>query len=248
VTDAPTDNSAGRLFALLRAIKDADENQQTYSMLRSILGTEMQPDNALFHELAALINLAGETHNAISRQSDANPGLLLRWQSNFNQLLKSGYLGRGNEPISLVQKYVTDADLLALEMCADLLHRREPEVVIPEERLPDLVKLVRELIDAVSEADELPASIRLHLLSRLQDVEYALIHIRTTGFAGVEAAIDKLAGTIIREPEARKAEEKLSLWRRIWAAITLAAEGTKAVGSSAEVVAKAISTIHELNP
>ena len=184
------------------------------------------------------------THALIRQTDGQNQDLLLRWMVNFSQL--TSQLMHGKNSVNHLQQFITPQDLFALEVCADLLHRRSPEATITPQKIPELIKLVREIVDAIGEDDDLPVPVRLHLIDRLREVEHALIHIRTTGYAGVESALDKLTGTIAREPELINSKETVGFWRQLLAAIGLASEGAKAIGGTVESTAAAIEAIQSI--
>lgn len=247
MADVPTDNPAGRLHQVLSQIAHADGSQQTAMILRDVLGTDGQPDNDLFREIAAFVDLAGETYAAIHQLEDESHGLLLRWMGRFNKLVPL-LLYSGN-PVNQLQEHITPETLFGLEICADLLHRRTPEATLTPEKVPELIDLARQMIDAIGADDSLPTPIRLHLIGRLQEVEYALIHIRTTGYAGLESALDKLTGTVVREHQSvSKSEKTVGWWQRLMVAVGLATEGAKAIGGAVEATNKTIEIIQQINP
>lgn len=245
MSDVPNDNPAGRLHRIMAGMLAADGSTPIMQVVQQQCDAEAQPYNVVLRELAKFIDLAPQIYRAVKELEGENHELLLRWQGHFNDILP--WMLGPMQAVNNIQSIFNDADLLALEYCADLLHRRSPEVTLLEDKLPDLVNLVREAIDAISSDEGLPASIRMDLISRLRDVETALLFFRTAGYGGVEEAMDKLAGTIFRSGEAGKPSETMTWWQKLWANIGLAATGTKAVGTGIESTVKAIEAVQNLH-
>ena len=245
MTDAPNDNPAGRLHRIMAGMLSADGSIPIMQVLQQQCDAEAQPYNVVLRELAKFVDLPPQIYDAVHAIEGENYELLLRWQGHFNDILP--WLLGPAQPVNNIQAIFTATDLLALEYCADLLHRKAPEVTIAEDKLPDLVNLVREAIDAIGADDGLPVTIRMDLISRLRDVETALVFFRTAGYGGVEEAMDKLAGTIFRSGQAGRPSETMTWWQKLWANIGLAVTGTKAVGAGIESTVKAIEAVQHLH-
>lgn len=194
--------------------------------------TEKTYDQA-FLSISQLVALSGEANRAITALDDVNTEIALRWQPKFNKVVP--LLFRANEPVSVVHSLFNQADLFSLEVCADTLHRRAPELTIPEENLTDVLTLLREAIDAITADASLPPEVRNYFTVRLSDIERAIRAYYITGYGGIQAAVEGLTGAIVlRADDVQNSPESVSWLRKIINALTLGASGAKAIESIAE--------------
>jgi len=106
-----------------------------------------------------------------------------------------------------------------------------PGLSSDEDKLSGLVELARKLVDGVLTDDNLPPSTKAFPIGRLREVEHTLTDFRTTGYAGVEEAMDRLAGGIIRVPQLRT-EETFGRWHTVWARIQAALTGANQIADT----------------
>jgi len=241
VTDGHLDNPAARLHAIMTQFRSIEPQQAAQRGIGLALGIVELPQSDMLFEIASFIELAAKTKREITKLEEENHSLLLRWLKPFNDCIP--LILNLQYTVGQVNDRFGDKEMYSLEICADLLHRRRPEVVIDDDHLIALIDLVREAIDAITTDDELPIEVRFQLIDRLKDVERALIFFRTTGYDDVESAMDSLSGTIIREPAAQKSKTPVTWWQKLWANIGLAATGTKAIAETTSTVMQAIESV-----
>jgi hypothetical protein len=126
---------------------------------------------------------------------DDDPELLLL---HFDQIKTSlsAFRSVANTQISVFQ--LSGEAMYGLRSCASVLHRRQPEQVIDETQIKELIDAVRELLDEVLASDEIDQQTKRYIRDRLKDVEGALIDMRITGTPGLNLATDGLIGSLIR--------------------------------------------------
>lgn len=248
--EAPLDNPAGRLHRILVGVTSANEAEQVDRVLQRLFGLEDEKDEAsrvalLLRQVAELATLAQQAQAQIETLVDVNHELFLRWVSKVNKALM--WAPRWNENINNMKQLLDSTTLYSLEMCADMLHRMSPEPTIEDDKLSELVELVRAAIDATAEMSALPAEVRQSLIARLREVEISFIYFRTTGYPGVETAMDALTGTWARQPTAHSSEATGWL-QKLWAKLSLSVRGVQELSEGVGSAAKAIEAVQNTLP
>lgn len=132
--------------------------------------------------------------------------------------------------------------LYGLEACSRALHRWKREPVIDQSQLDELIRQVRDLVESVARSDGLAEDAKVFLIKRLREVETALLGSRVTGFADLEAALDRLTGSLVRRPDIREP----GLLNRIGSffhSLVFAAQGTDAIAGATASTIQAITAI-----
>jgi hypothetical protein len=236
--DTPQDNPAGRLHWLLSTLKNFETNTPIETALARALDLLEEEDPARLHEAVAVAARWPGDAEALARGIEGqNHDLVLQWVPQVRAAVV--WLGRWGHTINNAQNEYNDTTLYSLAVTADLLHRLAPEPVIEEDSLAGLVTLVQEVMDAVVGDDELSPEAREFLLSRLIDVQNALMYFRIRGYPGVEDAMDRLVGGLVRTPAAQSEQSKAGI-KRIWAAIQGALTGAKQIADTSTAAAAAI--------
>lgn len=242
--DTPQDNPAGRLHWLLSTIKTFDANVPIENALARAMELEDEEDPARLHEAVAVAaRWPGEAETLVRTIEGENHDLLLQWVSQVRDAV--AWLGRWGHTINNAQNQYNDTTLYSLAVTADLLHRRRPEPVIEADSLADLVSLVQEVMDAIVGDEQMPSAAREALLARLLDVQKALLHFRIVGYPGVEDAMDRLLGGLVRTPEAQT-EKARTGFKRIWSAIQGVLVGTKQIADTGSAALAALEAGKDL--
>lgn len=232
----PEDNPAGRLHNLLYGFLVTPDGEEIENTLRRYLQLEDADTAEVVEELAVASRWPQQAREQIEALPNINQALYLGWEPQVDDAMK--WLYRWGNHVNDMKTIYDHATLTSLAFTAELLHREGHEPSIEEDKLPDVIALVRDIIDAVSESHELPADARRFLVDRLQEVERALIHFRIVGYAGVEDAMDRLLGGIIRLPVTH---DNAKGWLpRLFGSIKTSFGATKQIADTGTAVAGAI--------
>jgi ActR/RegA family two-component response regulator len=128
-----------------------------------------------------------------------------------------------------------------LKVCDSILRRRAAEPSIAADGLSELSKLVSEAIEAVLADDQLSPAAKELLVDRLSAVEEAIRRFRITGYAGVEKAVDALAGSTIRADEVRARPVVVDAISRVWRTMLNVAKG----GNQLTITAKGALNLYQ---
>lgn len=212
------------------------------TVLSDYLGlTDTNSRAELYRRIADIMALPVQVERQVRSLPDVNHDLLLEGLSGISDFLAK-LIGNLDERITHFHFHEVGTPLHALAICAEFLHHLAPEKVIAEEKLPDLISLVREVIDAVADDSHLPPEIRQILIDRLREVEDALLFFRISGYSGVQEAMEKLTGMIVSEPATRTS--KTDNWlKKLWANITIAIMGVKELSEGADLAMKSIEAV-----
>jgi len=91
-----------------------------------------------------------------------------------------------------------EAAMEALDLLSAQLHSTAPEGSVPdEEELDRLKSEVRNLIDGVEAADDIPPEVKHLLISRLRAVEEAMTHLNVGGPRAIRHAMEAVIGSVI---------------------------------------------------
>lgn len=201
------DNPAARLHRLLVDLKDLGEaepsppNVPLHEAWRRVLG--LGPESGplvLLWQLGEVVRLPDQICSEVLRIDEAyvNRDLILRWEPAVMAVMRHS---------AVFSTHLSDAlgsydhvDLLALEMCADALHRWRREQVIGEEELRQLKDSLEVLEQEITSA-EIPAELRGFLLAHIAEMARALSDYQLRGIVGIRDAFDRLVGAFVRRPD-----------------------------------------------
>lgn len=103
-----------------------------------------------------------------------------------------------------------------LEHLSFTLGRAEPDEVIGPEDEAALLTEVHDLIAAVANDDSLEPNTKTWILTRLREIESALLNVKVTGKSGVEGRLDRLLGGIIRRKDRQLALHQSNTGAAVW--------------------------------
>jgi hypothetical protein len=242
--NTPKDNPAGRLHYVLTEIRSVPGATNIEKALaKAFEVAETEPAATLHQHVAVMAAWPDQAIEQIKTLDDINQDLALGWTARIQPAM--AWVGRWAQAVENMQNEYGEVDLYSLAVTADHLHRRLPEPVIPKDKLPELVELVREIIDAVLADTQLPEVARAFLVSRLHEVEQAVLHFRVTGYAGIETAMDCLVGYIARMPATQTATTQTWVGR-LWGRIQLTLVGVSLIANTVETTDNAIEAGRKL--
>lgn len=232
--ETDSDNPAGRLHDFLTVLRQHDPNTSTALAVRRALDLDDDaPLPVVLQLLSIVTRWPEEIRVAVEALDGVNHARLLEWIPRVGNAL-NGVSNMSGQLNSVLPHY-NDVDLSNLGHASDALHYRAPEPIIGTEKLTDLSALVREAIEAVIADTDLNDEARHWLIARLQEVLAALTHFRVSGYEGVEAAMERLHGGIIHRP-ATQTTTTYGWFNRLWATLSLSAQGTKQIAEAGSAV------------
>jgi hypothetical protein len=210
------DNPAGRLHALLIQIEKQDPNASILSAWSKVLGVAKQDVVLHIGEVADLVRQIQEAVNEIGEDFLTAPVARYRadWakpifapEHPFNAALQKVRPGGGS--------------LESLHSVAAHLHTLAPEGKVPDaDERDDLQEKVRDLVDAIREADDLPDDVKHAVVERLLDVDRAITHIKVGGPEAVSRALEAVMGTMARTAANPMTARSASI-QKLWATLAV---------------------------
>ncbi len=197
--DRYSDNPAGRLLSLLTQVRSAEGRSQAAQVWADAIGLELPADEDQLNESGLFLRRSAST---IRKRLDAGmvsaPSGAL---DNFDEIERTleNFERVDVINIALFLLPLSKAGFESLSQCADVLHAYDPEPVIPDDNVSQLLIRVRETIDEVQDSDMDPR-LKEWLLERLADVEKALRLYKVSGFPAVERAFLDLVGGLHLRP------------------------------------------------
>lgn len=200
---AHLDNPAGRLEDFLRHLKVANAGMSSKDAVTSILGAANDAEFA--HAFGNLLLLPQQAEDALRKVAEQDehddPDWYLQWRPAINQTLSQ--LWAFTSAVKSTQDHYSDADLMNLGACSNLLHRAHLEPELPWSQIDELRQHTREFEEAIHEAS-LPEPVKRFLLEQVDRINEALRECRLRGVAAFEEAFDAAIGAswrLSRNPE-----------------------------------------------
>src|SRR4051812_2133970 len=158
------DNPAGRLYSLYEEVNKVASNQPALDTWAKIFGLERNDTYELMRCATEMMNQYNQTCSAIRELDDDDPELLLL---HFGQIRTSlaAFRSVANTAISAFQ--LSGEAMYGLRSCSSVLHRRQPEQVIDEVQVKELIVAVRELLDEVLASEEIDQQTKRYIRDRL---------------------------------------------------------------------------------
>lgn len=186
------DNPAGRLHALLTALK-AQGNAELRGAWETVLRLDEPSDAELLRAIAAVQELPDQAIAALARANAVTSDLHLRWEPAVRDALKRAHaLDQGAR--HLTNAY-SEQDLVHLEYCDDVLDREGLASPRARQARDELLQAASELVAAIRESD-LEPEIRASLLRNALALLNAIALVDVVGAEGVEDALAGVLGSI----------------------------------------------------
>ncbi|MDQ3725904.1 MAG: hypothetical protein M3335_08485 [Actinomycetota bacterium] len=196
------DNPAGRLHELLAKLAEQDRRISVLDAWATVLRVE--PDDVVVH-LGRVADLVRQTQDAVDRAGeDALLPPVQRYRASWAQPIFpqdhafSGALGKVLPDVAALE---------ALDLISAQLHSIAPEGVVPDEdELERLKSQIRDLIDGVQAADDVPDEVKHLVISRLRAVEEAVEHLDVGGPSAIRRATEAVMGSVLFAQDAQLAK------------------------------------------
>ncbi|MFD9239874.1 hypothetical protein ACFWB3_31950 [[Kitasatospora] papulosa] len=131
-----------------------------------------------------------------------------------------------------------------LASCSRLLNRAAPASVLSESELDHLQTLITGLMEQIVGAD-LPADLRLLLLTHVRRMQEALQFVRIGGREAIQHELDAVLGAVIRRPEARESLREAGLLDKFKTWVDTL-NGLLAVGTGSTQLAQTVARAIEM--
>ena len=186
------DNPAGRLHDLLTQLNEQHHASSLLDGWAGVLGVNAV--DVVVH-LGRVAELVRQTQEAVDRVGE---GVYVQTVQRYRSAWARPIFPVDHAFKQALMKVVPDdRDLEALGMVSVHLHLAAPEGVVPEDdKVEELLTQVRELIDGVRIADDIPHDLKHVVILRLQDVRDALEHLNVGGPAAVRHATEAVIGSM----------------------------------------------------
>lgn len=193
----PLNNPAARLAGILRQIRDTDPNISIRAALGPILGSATGAEFA--RSVGHLLELPDKVCAAVTAAADPefdDVDWHLQWKAPVDRAMANIW----NLDLRLqgVSQCFSDADVVNVEACSQLLSRARIERRIEPSTLEDLRQKTQDLHDALMDADDLPASLKSFMLDQLDRIARALREFVIRGPESLTEAVDGAVGASIR--------------------------------------------------
>jgi hypothetical protein len=204
------DNPAGRLHALLIRLIDQPPNGAILGAWANVLEVDRQ--DVVLH-IGGVADLVRQIQAAVDELDDevlSAPVARLR-----GAWAKPIFPSEHAFNTALGKVLPSTEALESLALVAAQLHLRAPEGKVPDdEALANLKKQVRDLVDAVREADDLSDDVKQAIVGRLIDVEKAMEHVHVGGPDAVRRAMEAVMGAMARtaNPMTARSASLQKLW------------------------------------
>ena len=197
-------NPVGRLREVVIQFKDKAVKEAPVGRLWAATFECYETDGkAIFKGIGLMFDLNDEARHAVDRLAPNSPPFFYTPLDKIDQLLSVMSMGT---PWGHVLSFLDSATMTALEFLEHTLdHHYAKPVAGTQNKISDLITKLDELISACL-ASDLETELKNLLIRQLNSLRGALLEFRLSGPAGLEAALEQAAGSVLRHQEAIKAE------------------------------------------
>lgn len=205
-------NPAKRLHALLiqgRAKDNTKPAQEVWSDLLQIRRDDMP---LFWSQMAKVMELPLTIKEKILQHAEVDPKLALRWMPKVDDAFRA--MAPQREFHHFITK-IDDTTLFALEICSDILERKDAEIEYDEEELKRIQTQVNQLSEEITRSGIAP-EVRKYLLALLSRVGWAIREHRISGPQALRTALESLLGSVALEPEAYLKSKETEPGKKAW--------------------------------
>ncbi|HET7121683.1 MAG TPA: hypothetical protein VFI17_10625 [Solirubrobacterales bacterium] len=204
------DNPAGRLHALLVRLGEQPNNISILGGWAAVLDID-EEDVVL--QLGRIADLVRQTEKAVEGSgAESLASLVIRFRSAWTRAI----FPQDHAFTENLSKVRPGSEALeTLGAVSEHLHLIASEGETPDdEQLESLSAELRDVIDAVGDAEDIPDEVKHLIISRLRDVEEAIAHLGIGGPRAVQSAIEAVMGSVVFTPNPKvwKSAAVQKLW------------------------------------
>lgn len=210
------DNPAGRLHHLLARLAQQNHKSSVLNGWAAVLGVD--PDDVVVH-LGRVAELVRQTQGAVERSGE---DALIPPVQRYRESWARPIFPRNHAFKSPLENVLPDeASLEALSLVSAQLHSIAPEGLVPDEdELEQLKSQLRDLIDGVQKADDVPDEVKHLVVSRLRAVEEAVVHLAVGGPSAIQRAMEAVMGSVLFTRDTRVARS--AAIQKVWTTLLVA--------------------------
>jgi len=186
------DNPAGRLHELLTKLGQREQTSSLLDAWASVL--DVDAEDVIVH-LGRVAELVRQTQDTVDRMGEE---VFMQTVQRYRAVWARPIFPPDHAFSNRLSKVLPGPQALeALGMVSVHLHSTAPDGVMPDDAQTEQLKTqVRELIEEVRLAEELPKDLKHMVILRLQDVEDALEHLEIGGPSAVRHATEAVLGNV----------------------------------------------------
>jgi hypothetical protein len=202
------DNPAGRLHDLLARLAQQNRKHSVLKGWATVLGIDQA--DVVVH-LGRVADLVRQTQDAVDR---AGEEALLPTVQRYRDSWARPIFPVDHAFNDFLEHVLPDAAALeALHLVSAQLHSIVPEGVVPDEdELDRLKSQIRDLIDGVQAAEDVPDELKHLVISRLRAVEEAVEHLDVGGPSAIRHATEAVMGSVLFTQDVRLAKSP-TIWK-----------------------------------
>ena len=216
------DNPAARLFLITQSGQALDKSGTTRAAWSTLLSSEAEveagvlPLPVLVARLAGVIALPGAIRNEVERLENVNKELLVRYLHTWDSAFEAQMQLQGQWNGFIVQ--FTEAHMVSLENCADVLSRYSAEPVLEDEFLQELVSELDGIFEKVVGAG-IDAGVREYLLRNVELLRHGIHMYRASGIRAVEDAVEGVVGSMLIELDLASGSYESDEGKKFWSTV-----------------------------
>lgn len=198
-------NPASRLHEiLLSAMQTGQSGHDVMSQWAACFNIDVQNERAIVRRLVQLDTLADEVRSLICFHENINQDLYLNHLDSIQE---------GLSPLNFdqrwdhVQKFISEAALVRLEFCSELLGESYSEETLQVEDLQEVINTTDALYTAVLQSG-LPKLLKYTLFEEVERVRKAISTYDLYGAKGLKEALQGTLGAVITNREELEAAKK----------------------------------------
>ncbi|KOP67228.1 hypothetical protein AMS62_19725 [Bacillus sp. FJAT-18019] len=212
--EIPMNNSAGRLYHIIDAIKlNHLHNSDPYAILAKVFNVSKDDKEVIIENYSELFRLTKTIKEDILHITNINHERYLQPINIVLDALSSIELNGSNGLNKFVNK-IDDNVMTRLEFCSDTLSRVIGEHNISENELNELYNNINILIELVNNM-QINNDLKALFLKNLTNIRLAIENYKLWGTKGLQSVIESSLGSILLRGDLVTSEEERSTGKKI---------------------------------
>lgn len=206
------DNPAARFYSLIKEGQKKGKDEQCVKIWREMLSVPEEDNALLLRRIGFVWELPSLIEEEIKELSHINHDVYLKWLPRVNSSIR--IMNFQNPWKTFIDRF--DSEILyGLEICADALHRSRPQKSLSEATLKDLVDKVNSLLESIP-SGEFPGSVERFIVTRLEEILFAISEYPYRGVAPLEYLIENSVGKVVASPELYQESRDSHFGKKFW--------------------------------
>lgn len=196
-TTATTTNAGKRLYAILRAIKDAKPQGNVGTLLSSVLDIPSDDVAGIYRHYASLLTLVDDVENRLKALDDPNREHYLKCFTAFKNATHGAAL---QSAPTQIQNQISESDLSLLNLAGQRLDQVQTELLLSKSEVASLQSDAAALFQKIS-ASDLPAELKIVILDLLESVRRTLSEYQIRGAEGLKRVLAESMGRLMLDKD-----------------------------------------------